>query len=71
MLALLLAAKIHGTDAAVSATAKRCAQRMPRSKRFLMFSVMESAAPLELVALLLSDINHWQGSLQVEGIALG
>jgi len=48
-IALLLAAKIHGTSAAVQATAKRCAQHLPRSKRDLMFTVMNSREPLKLV----------------------
>ncbi|MDH0060105.1 hypothetical protein [Stutzerimonas stutzeri] len=48
-IALLLTAKIHGTNAAVQATAKRCSQRLPRSKRDLMFTVMNSREPLRLV----------------------
>lgn len=48
-IALLLATKLHGTDAAVKATAKRCAQQLPRSKRDLMFSVLNSHEPLKLV----------------------
>ncbi|HBO3861923.1 TPA: hypothetical protein L4T44_000710 [Pseudomonas aeruginosa] len=48
-IALLLAAKIHGTDAAVQATAKRCSQRLSRSKRDLMFTVVNSREPLKLV----------------------
>jgi hypothetical protein len=48
-IALLLAAKIHGSDAAIKATAKRCSQRLARSKRDLMFTVMNSREPLKLV----------------------
>ncbi len=48
-LALLLAAKIHGTNQAVKATAKRCAKQLPRSKRSLMFTVIDSPQPLQLV----------------------
>ena len=59
VLALLLAVRIHGNEAQVRATAKRCAQRLPRSKRFLMFSVMQSRAPLQLVALLVTDLDQW------------
>ncbi|WP_458368172.1 DUF7740 domain-containing protein [Pseudomonas helleri] len=36
-LVLLLAATIHGTDAAVRDTAKRCAKTLPRSKRDVMY----------------------------------
>ncbi|MCL6692281.1 hypothetical protein M8R19_26690 [Pseudomonas sp. R3.Fl] len=47
---LLLTAKIHGTDKAVKATAKRCAQALPRSKRDLMFSIINSTEPRKLIA---------------------
>ena len=58
-LSLLLAVKIHGTNAAVIATAKRCAQRLPRSKRFLMFSVMSSRNPIDFVRALTMDLDQW------------
>lgn len=48
-IALLLAAKIHGANAAVQATAKRCSQRLPRSKRDLMFTVMNTHNPMKLI----------------------
>ncbi|MNF73576.1 hypothetical protein D3C85_1391250 [compost metagenome] len=51
-LALLLAARIHGTDAAVRATAKRCVKLLPRSKRDLIYKVVDSRSPLELVSFL-------------------
>ena len=51
-LALLLAARIHGTDAAVRATAKRCVKLLPRSKRDLIYKVVDSQSPLELVGFL-------------------
>ncbi|MFC5695482.1 hypothetical protein ACFPU0_07890 [Pseudomonas sp. GCM10022186] len=48
-LALFLAAHIHRSDQAIRATAKRCAKLLPRSKRDLMFSIIDSAEPLKLV----------------------
>ena len=51
-LALLLAARIRRTDAAVRATAKRCVKLLPRSKRDLLYQVVDSITPLELVALM-------------------
>lgn len=51
-LALLLAARIHGTDAAVRATAKRCAKLLSRSKRDVLYQVVESRSPLTLVEYL-------------------
>lgn len=56
-LALLLAARIHGTDAAVRATAKRCVKLLPRSKRNLLFKVVDSQSPLELVGFLARGLD--------------
>lgn len=56
-LAVLLAAKIHGTDTAVRSTAKRCAKLLPRSKRDLMFQISESKKPLELVAHIAANLD--------------
>lgn len=56
-LALLLSARIHGTDAAVRATAKRCVKLLPRSKRDLLYKVIESRSPLELVASLARELE--------------
>jgi hypothetical protein len=56
-LALLLAARIHRTAREVKATAKRCAKRLPRSKRYLMFGVVDSAQPLQLVENLAKQLD--------------
>jgi len=56
-LALFLAARIHRTDSAIKATAKRCAKLLPRSKRDLMFSIVDSAEPLKLVNYLAEHLN--------------
>ncbi|MGU1745216.1 DUF7740 domain-containing protein [Pseudomonas aeruginosa] len=56
-IALLLTAKIHGTNAALQATAKRCCQRLPRSKRDLMFTVMNSREPLRLVEHIAQNLD--------------
>ncbi|AYC33029.1 hypothetical protein D3880_11935 [Pseudomonas cavernae] len=56
-IALLLAAKIHGTNEAIKATAKRCAKQLPRSKRDLMFSVIDSSNPLLLVDFLAKNLD--------------
>ncbi|HBO3354265.1 TPA: hypothetical protein L4S42_002077 [Pseudomonas aeruginosa] len=56
-LALLLAARIHGTDAAVRTTAKRCVKLLPRSKRDLLYKVVDSRSPLELVALMARELE--------------
>ncbi|WP_061561437.1 hypothetical protein [Pseudomonas citronellolis] len=56
-IALLLTARIHGTDKAVKATAKRCAQALPRSQRDLMFSIVNSKEPLKLVAHIAENLS--------------
>ncbi|MDH4874467.1 hypothetical protein E8E91_27025 [Pseudomonas sp. BN515] len=56
-IALLLAAQIHCSDRAIKATAKRCAQRLPRSKRDLMFSIIDSTEPLKLVRYIAENLD--------------
>lgn len=57
ILALLLTARIHRTDAAIKATAKRCAKQLPRSKRDLMYGIIASAAPLKLINYLANNLD--------------
>ena len=57
-IALLLTAKLHGTDAAVKATAKHCSHALPRSKRDLMFTVMNSREPLKLVGHIAQNLDQ-------------
>lgn len=56
-LALFLAAGIHGTNAAIKATAKRCSKLLPRSRRDLMFTIMDSTEPLKLVNYLAEHLD--------------
>ncbi|HHG5537187.1 hypothetical protein [Pseudomonas aeruginosa] len=56
-LALFLAARIHGTNSAIKATAKRCAKQLPRSKRDFMFAIIDSAEPLKLVNYLTDHLD--------------
>ncbi|MCY1314313.1 hypothetical protein D9M70_649390 [compost metagenome] len=56
-LALFLAARIHGTDAAIKATAKRCTKLLPRSKRDLLFAIVDSSEPLRLVNYLAEHLD--------------
>ncbi|MFZ6044928.1 hypothetical protein ACFW0H_02225 [Pseudomonas sp. CR3202] len=55
-LALLLAARIHRSDAAVRATAKRCVGQLPRSKRDVVYQVIDSRSPLALVEFLAREL---------------
>lgn len=58
LLALQLAVTLHGTDKAVIATAKRCAKLLPRSKRDLLYRVIDSKSPQELVMYLVQNIDY-------------
>lgn len=49
VLVLLLADRIHGTDAAIRSAAKRCAKKLPRSQRDIVFKIGNSANPRQLV----------------------
>jgi hypothetical protein len=57
VLVLLLAARIHGTDEAVRASAKSCVKKLPRSKRDLIYNVINSRSPMELIALLAENLD--------------
>ncbi len=56
-LVLLLAARIHGTDEAVRASAKSVVKKLPRSKRDLIYKVIDSRSPLELVGFLAQNLD--------------
>ncbi|THF34566.1 hypothetical protein E5170_09690 [Pseudomonas atacamensis] len=56
-LVLLLAARIHGTDEAVRASAKSVVKKMPRGKRDLIYKVIESQSPLALVEFLAEHLD--------------
>lgn len=55
VLCLALAARIHGTDAAVKTTAKRLCKRLPGPQRAVVRLVTESRRPLLVVEKLLQD----------------
>ncbi|MCP1484626.1 hypothetical protein J3D48_000939 [Pseudomonas fluorescens] len=54
---LLLAARIHGTDEAVRSSAKSVVKKLPRGKRDLIYKVIESRTPLELVNFLAQHLD--------------
>ncbi|UUQ64390.1 hypothetical protein NLK61_24760 [Pseudomonas fuscovaginae UPB0736] len=57
VLILLLAARIHGTDEAVRASAKSCVKKLPRSKRDPIYNVINSRRPMELIAYLAENLE--------------
>ncbi|MGH8388626.1 MAG: hypothetical protein ACRESJ_24635 [Pseudomonas sp.] len=54
---LLLAARIHGTDEAVRASAKSVVKKLPRSKRDLIYKVIDAQSPLSLVGFLAEHLD--------------
>ncbi|MCH5551116.1 hypothetical protein L6227_17710 [Pseudomonas syringae pv. syringae] len=56
-LVLLLAAEIHGTDEGVRAAAKNVVKKLPRSQRDLIYLVIDSKQPLELVRQMASNLD--------------
>lgn len=56
-LVLLLAARIHGTDEAVRASAKICVKKLPRGKRDLIYTVINCRHPLDLVGFLTQNLD--------------
>lgn len=57
-LVMLLAARIHATDEAVRASAKSVVKKLPRSKRDLIYKVIDSRSPLELVDYLAQNLDE-------------
>ncbi|WP_152222241.1 hypothetical protein [Pseudomonas sp. SCB32] len=49
IVALLLSQKIYGSAQSIRQTAKRCAERLPRQRRHLMYSIINSPDPLTIV----------------------
>lgn len=56
-LVLLLAARIHRTDEAVRASAKSVVKKLPRSKRGIIYKVIEAKSPLHLVGFLAENLD--------------
>ena len=56
-LVLLLAARIHGTDEGVRTAAKSVVKKLPRSKRDLIYNVIRSQSPLELVRHIAQNLD--------------
>lgn len=57
-LILLLAARIHGTDEAIRASAKSVVKKLPRSQRDLIYKVIDAKSPLDLLAALVDNLDE-------------
>lgn len=58
ILALILAAQIHGTQEAVKTTAKRCAKLLPKAQRTLMLTIASSPRPMTMVDILRDELGE-------------
>lgn len=56
-LILLLAANIHGTDEGVRAAAKSVVKKLPRSKREVIYKVIDSKHPLEMARIIALNLD--------------
>ncbi|KPW34097.1 Uncharacterized protein ALO59_04382 [Pseudomonas amygdali pv. mellea] len=63
-LVLLLAAKIHGTNAGVRAAAKNVLEQLPRSQRELIYLVIDSKQPLEMIRQIALNLDTPHGTPQ-------
>lgn len=57
VLVVLLADRIHGTDAAIWSAAKRCAKKLLCSQRDILFKIGNSVSPRKLVAPLCQHLS--------------
>lgn len=57
VIVLLLAARIHGTEQAVRTSAKSVVKKLPRSKREMIYKVIDSPSPLLMVALIAENLD--------------
>jgi hypothetical protein len=57
VIVLLLAARIHGTDRAVRDPAKSVVKKLPRGKRDIIYRVIESSSPVQLVDYLAQNLD--------------
>lgn len=56
-LVLLLAARIHGTDEGVRAAARSVVKRLPRGKRDIIYTVINSKNPLQLAEFIALNLD--------------
>lgn len=57
VLVLLLADRIHGTDAAIRKAAKNVVKKLPRSKRDIIWSIIESNSPSDYIRHIAENLD--------------
>ncbi|WP_151030238.1 hypothetical protein [Citrobacter cronae] len=57
VLVILLADRIHGTDAGIRKAAKNVVKKLPRSKRDIIWSIIESKTPSDYVRHIAENLD--------------
>lgn len=57
VLVLLLAERIHGTNEAVRRAGKNVVKKLPRSKREILYQLIDSPSPLELIQHIAANLD--------------
>lgn len=58
LLLLLLAEMIHGTDASIRRVAKNIVKKVPRSRRDVLYKLIDCKSPLELIRYIAMNIDE-------------
>ncbi|WP_325950271.1 hypothetical protein [Pseudomonas putida] len=58
LLLLLLAEKIHGTDSSIRRVAKRIVKKVPRSRRDVLYKLIDSKSPLGQIRYIAMNIDE-------------
>lgn len=58
VLVLLLAERIHGTDDAVRRAGKNIVQKLPRSKREILYNLIDRPYPLKLIRHIAANLDE-------------
>ncbi|MBH8614352.1 hypothetical protein I4N56_028290 [Pseudomonas mohnii] len=54
---LLLAERIHGTDAAVRRAGKNIVKKLPRGKRDILYKLIDSPNPIKLIQHIAANLD--------------
>lgn len=57
VLVLLLAERIHGTDAAIRRAGKNIVKKLPRSKRDILYKLIDNPTPAKLIQHIAANLD--------------
>ncbi|MBJ9976922.1 hypothetical protein IAE35_10680 [Pseudomonas sp. S75] len=57
ILVLLLADRIHGSDEAIRRAARNVVKKLPRSKRDIIFQIVDTKSPRQLIQHLAANLD--------------